>query len=346
MKMLNLLSQLTHLEIYALDLEESVRYYEQQVGLRVIDRDDEKVYLRAWGDFYTYSLVLRKGDAPGLVSMAWRTTSDEALDEAVERIEASGHAGEWKEPGAHLGRSYIFTGPYGHTMQLFWEAERYHGEGEFASEFPDRPEKRRAVGIAARHLDHVTIASRDVEGFANWYSETLGFRRMGYSAFEIEGKEVTFFGVLTTNEKSHDLGILLDGSNGSGRIHHYAWWVDTRAELDRAADLLIEHGTPIEYGPGVHGVGEQAFLYFREPSGLRIELNTGGYRNYIPDWEPYRWHPSQGNDDFYRNRVLPQTMLEAFPPAAGPTATEQGLVEGSEEAMVAAAVRVSDPDQH
>lgn len=73
--------------------------------------------------------------------------------------------------------------------------------------------------------------------------------------------------------------------------------------------------------------------------------NTGGYRNYVPDWEPYRWHPSQGNEDFYRNRTLPQTMFEAFPPANGPTATEQGVVEGTEEKLAAAAVRVSDHDR-
>ncbi|MGO1543468.1 MAG: VOC family protein [Gulosibacter sp.] len=341
--MSNLLSQFTHIEIYALDLEESVRYYEEQVGLRVIDRDDDKVYLRAWGDHYRYSLVLTKGDHPGLVSMAWRTTSDAALDEAVERIEATGIKGEWLEPAAHLGRSYRFTGPYGHTMQLFWETKRFKATDEYASEYPDRPEKRVGHGLAPRHLDHVTIAASDVEGFANWYSETLGFRRMGFAGFEVKGEPVTFFGVLTTNEKSHDLGILLDGSDTPGRIHHYAWWVESRDELTRAADLLIENGTPIEYGPGMHGVGEQVFLYFREPSGLRIEVNTGGYRNYVPDWEPERWAVMQGCDDFYRNVTLPPSMLDAFPLADGPTATEQGLVPGSEDELLEAALHSHDP---
>lgn len=341
--MSQLLSQFTHIEIRALDLDESVRYYEEQVGLRVVDRDDDKVYLRAWGDYYRYSLVLSRGEQSGMVSMAWRTSSPEALDEAAARVEAAGYPGAWLEPGAHLGRSYVFTGPYGHTMQLFWEAERYHGEGAFASKYPDRPERRSSRGLAPRHLDHVTIASPDVEGFSNWYHDTLGFRQMAFAGFEIQGQSVTFFGVLTTNEKSHDLGILLDSSDAPGRIHHYAWWVETREDLVRAADLLIENGTPIEYGPGVHGIGEQVFLYFREPSGLRIEVNTGGYRNYVPDWEPNRWTPLLGADDFYRNVTLPQSMLEAFPPASKPTATEQGLVAGTEEAIIEAALHAPSP---
>ncbi len=169
-------------------------------------------------------------------------------------------------------------------------------------------------------------------GFCEWYREVLGFRVMAY--VDIPGTDVTFFGVTTTNEKSHDLGVLLDASDRPGRIHHYAWWIDTREDLKRAADLLIENGTPIEYGPGVHGIGEQDFLYFREPSGLRIEINSGGYRNYVPDWKPKRWSPAEGCDDFYRNVTPPKSMLEAFPPAPEPSATEQGLVPGSEQDLI------------
>ena len=50
--------------------------------------------------------------------------------------------------------------------------------------------------------------------------------------------------------------------------------------------MLLNADVPIEFGPGRHGMGEQEYLYVREPGGLRIELNTGGYRNYEPDWEP------------------------------------------------------------
>lgn len=330
--MIKLLSHLSHIEIYALDLDASVRYYEDQVGLRVVERTEDKVYLRCWGDYYAYSVVLVRGDEPGMVAMAWRTSSAEALDEAARRIDATDYAGVWKGAGEGIGRSYVFTGPFGHTMQLFWDVELYKAEGELASTFPDRPSKRSAQGIAPRQLDHVTIAASDVEGFAKWYNEVLGFRIMAFAGFE--NPEVTFFGVLTTNEKSHDLGVLLDASDRPGRIHHYAFWLDTQAELARAADLLIENGTPMEFGPGVHGIGEQDYLYFREASGLRIEVNTGGYRNYVPDWEPNRWTPELGANDQYRNRELPQSMLEAFPPAPAPTATEQGLVPGSEAELI------------
>ena len=39
-----------------------------------------------------------------------------------------------------------------------------------------------------------------------------------------------------------------------------------------AADLYVEAGLTIEYGPGKRGVGENLFLYVREPGGMRVEL--------------------------------------------------------------------------
>jgi len=32
-------------------------------------------------------------------------------------------------------------------------------------------------------------------------------------------------------------------------------------------------------------MGDQDYLYVRDPGGMRVEINAGGYRNYEPDWE-------------------------------------------------------------
>jgi catechol 2,3-dioxygenase len=75
----------------------------------------------------------------------------------------------------------------------------------------------------------------------------------------------------------------------------------------------MESGTHIEFGPGRHGMGEQTYLYFREPGGIRLEINSGGYRNYQPDWEPVKWVPSQGSNTMYRNLHMPDSMMDSFP---------------------------------
>jgi catechol 2,3-dioxygenase len=171
----------------------------------------------------------------------------------------------------------------------------------------------------------------DIMDAAGWSRDTLGFRFMAYNQLD-QAPNPVVFGVLTTNEKSHDLGMGADFSPMMGRLHHLAFWLDSNEDLLTAADLLLESGTPIEFGPGKHGIGEQTYLYFREPGGVRIELNTGGYRNYVPDWEPVAWKISEGSNNMYRNIAMPDSMLEAFPPAAGgaigePEAVAAGDIE-------------------
>jgi len=329
--MIKLLSHLSYVEITSPDVEASVDFYVNQVGLTVVDRVDGAVYLRCWGDYYAYSVVVVPGDEPSLVTAAWRTSSPEALEEAAKRVEAAGIQGEWVDVHK-IGRAYRFTGPYGHTLTLHWDVTRHKDtEGDAASIYPDRPSRRSKVAGAPRQLDHVTVATSDVDGFVKWYVDVLGFRFMARTV--LDEAPISVFSVLTTNEKSHDLGVVLDGSTKAGRVNHYAFWVDTREELLIAADVLGENGYPIEYGPSIHGIGEQNFLYYREPSNLRIELNTGGYRNYVPDWEANTWKPSQGSNNFYRNSVMPMSMTESFPPADGPSATEEGVPDEIKEAL-------------
>jgi catechol 2,3-dioxygenase len=320
--MIKLLSHLSYVAITSPDVEASVRFYEEQVGLTVADRIGDSVYLRCWGDYYRYSVVVQPGAEPTLATMAWRTSSADALAEAVQRIEAAGVTGEWFD-GPAIGRAYRFVGPFGHPMTLHWAAEHFHADADNASTYPDRPSRRSRHLGAPRQLDHVTVAAGDVDAFAAWYNDVLGFRIMARTV--LDEAPISVFTVLTTNEKSHDLGVVLDMSSRVGRINHYAFWVDQREDLLQAADVLMENGVAIEYGPSIHGIGEQNFLYFREPSSLRIEVNTGGYRNYVPDWVPNTWRPSQGSNNFYRNGAMPMSMTESFPAADGPSATEEGV---------------------
>jgi len=328
--MIKLLSHLSFVAVSSPDVEASVAFYEKQVGLTVVDRIDGSVYLRCWGDYYSYSVVVVPGTEPGLVTMGWRTSSQEALEEAARLVQAEGIEGEWFD-GPSIGRAFRFTGPWGHSMTLHWDVVRHVSAPADASIYPDRPAKRSSVAGAPRQLDHVTIATSSVDDFAAWYNRVLGFRIMAKTI--LDEAPISVFSVLTTNEKSHDLGVVLDGSTRAGRINHYAFWVDTREELLIAADTLMENGVPIEYGPNIHGIGEQTFLYYREPSTLRIELNTGGYRNYVPDWEPKTWKPSLGSNNFYRNGAMPMSMTESFPPADGPSATEEGVPDEIKEAL-------------
>ena len=312
-----LLSHLAHVELFTPTLNDSAQFFVEVMGLTEVNRTEESVYLRCWGDYYQYSVVLTKGTQGALGHAAWRTVGSEELEEVVSRLEAAGTRGRWIESSYGHGPAYRFKGPGGHPIEILWEVDRFRAPADLQSTYPERPQRLTNRGIAPRQLDHVTVATGDVVRDGEWYRKHLGFRFTAVTYMHDDPKQAVF-GTLTTNEKSHDLGLGIDFSSVPGRLHHLAFWVDSADEHLRCADLLMESGTGIEYGPGRHGIGEQFYLYFREPaSKLRIEVNTGGYRNYVPDWEPVTWSVRQGPNTMYRNIGMPDSMMEAFPPAPG-----------------------------
>jgi len=109
--------------------------------------------------------------------------------------------------------------------------------------------------------------------------------------------------------------LVKDTSGMSARIHHVAFWLDEPALVYQTAELLVEAGHQIEFGPGRHGMGEEVYLYVRDPGGMRIEFMSGGRRNYEPDWPTIKWKPSQGSVDIYRNATPPSSIIDSFPPA-------------------------------
>jgi catechol 2,3-dioxygenase len=82
---------------------------------------------------------------------------------------------------------------------------------------------------------------------------------------------------------AHELIYTRDAHGANGRLHHVAFWVDTREECLRAADIWLDAGIHIEAAPSKHAVAQGFFLYGIEPGGNRIEVTTGGRFVYDPD---------------------------------------------------------------
>jgi catechol 2,3-dioxygenase len=309
-----LISQLAHVELRTPRPDESLQFMTQVLGLEETARDGQSVYLRCWGDHFNYSLQLTEAAQPGLGHAAWRAEGPQQLERAVAALEATGLGEGWIEASLGHGPAYRYRGPGGHVHEIVWDVERYQPPADRRSRFPARPQRFAPRGAAPRHLDHVTVTTQDPMANASWYRDVLGYRFMEYTLLG-DDSDTVVFAMLTTNEKSHDLGLVADFSQTPGRLHHLAFWVDTVEDVLRAADALMESGVEIEFGPGRHGMGEQTYLYFRDPGGIRLEVNSGGYRNYVPDWEPVRWVPSQGSNTMYSNLQMPDSMMESFPPA-------------------------------
>ena len=307
-----LISQLAHVELISPRPDDTVAWLTGVLGLEESGRDGGSVYLRAWSEDLFHSLQVTEGSEPGVGHVAWRTAGPDDVATIASRLDAAGAGQGWIDGDSGHGRAYRFQTPAGHLHEVFWEVERYAPPVELQTDFPGRPQRWIPRGASPRYLDHVTLASPDIVFDAHFMVAHLGLRFTDYVVPE-PGAEQVVFGVLTSHS-THELGYIPEFSPVRGRANHIAFWCDQRVDVHRAADVLQSAGTPIEFGPGIHGVDEITYLYVREPGGMRIELNSGGRRIFQPDRETQRWSPSVGSNSIYRNINLVESMFESFPP--------------------------------
>ncbi|MFE2936266.1 VOC family protein [Streptomyces sp. NPDC059278] len=309
-KMDHLVAHLAHVEILTPRLQESVAFFHDLVGMEVVLEHGDSVFLRTWGNYLPYDLILTQSPATGLGHIGWRAKSAEALDLAARRLGADNGGLGWQESAPWQGKAYLFVGPNGQKQKIFWEAEHYQAPQHLASPLPTRPQRTPARGVAARHLDHVNFPSADVLGDAQWYERNLGVFLTEWT--EVPGEGLAIFATLSTGS-AFQLAFLRDDSGHRGRFHHFALQVDERADVIRAAEIFREAGILIEWGPGRHGHGESFSVYVREPGGMRLEIVSPGLQRIAPDHKPVKWAPTQGSADFYLSNPLPEAFLEVLP---------------------------------
>jgi catechol 2,3-dioxygenase len=280
------LAHIGHAELLTPFPEDSLRFFVELFGMDVEAREGGSVYLRGWGDYQRYSLKLTESGLPGIGHMAIRAWSPEALQRRVGAIEASGFGVGWTDGDHGHGPAYRFTDPDGHLMELYYEADRYRAPEHLRPALKNVPQRYVGRGAAVKRLDHVNLLAKDVAPNRRFAQEQLGFRLYEQIVLD-DGSEAGAWMSLTI--AAHELIYVADDAGASGRLHHVAFFVDTREEVLRAADLMLDAEVPIEAAPSKHAIAQGMFLYLYEPGGNRVEVTTGTHFIYDPAHEPVVW---------------------------------------------------------
>jgi catechol 2,3-dioxygenase len=279
-----------HAELLTPKPDESLHFFEHVLGMEVEAREGQSVFLRGWGDYQRYSLKLTESDRAGLGHMALRAWSPEALRRRVAAIEATGLGEGWIEGDLGHGPAYRFTDPDGHALELYFETEKYSPPDHLRPSLKNQPQRYVGRGAAVKRLDHVNVLAADVATNRVFAEDLLGFRL--YERIELDdGTEAGAW--MSLSIAAHELIYVADAGGLKGRLHHLAFWVDTREEVLRAADLFLDNDVPIEAAPSKHAIAQGFFLYGFEPGGNRIEVTHGGYLVYDPDPEPTVWSEAE-----------------------------------------------------
>ncbi|WP_127902852.1 VOC family protein [Solirhodobacter olei] len=280
------IAHLAHVEVYTDRFEESLDFFTRVYGLKLSGQDGASAYLRAWDDYEFHSLKLTRHHTTGVGHVAYRAASPEALERRVEVIEASPYRKiGWVEGDAGHGRAYRWEDPFGHVFEIYWDTNR-PPPGD-ASALKNLASKFHAQGACPRRIDHVNLLGEDAAAFRDWAALTLGSRVTEYIQLDNGRIGGVWF---SCNNKTYDLVCSEERGGGTGRLHHVTYATDTREDILRAADIMLENGVHIETGPHKHAIQGSFFLYVWEPAGNRVELANAGARLILaPDWEPVVW---------------------------------------------------------
>jgi catechol 2,3-dioxygenase len=178
----------------------------------------------------------------------------------------------------------------------------------------NRPQRYTGRGAAVKRLDHVNFLACDVAACRRFATDALGYRH--YEGIVLDdGTESGAWLSLTT--AAHELIYVHYARDAGNRLHHLAFWVDTREECLRAADIFVDAGVHIEAAPSKHGVAAGFFLYGFEPGGNRIEVTSGGYMVYDRDHEPVIWSEAErARGQFWGVKTVESFHFYGTPPTA------------------------------
>jgi catechol 2,3-dioxygenase len=275
------------------DLDKATDYYTNVLGLQEVARKDGKRYFKCWDEYDHHSVVIENGGL-GLVKMGYKVESLDDLVRIEKDAETFGVSVRRVSRGENLGLGEAIrcTLPSEHVLELYAESET---SGTRVGTLNPDPWPAEQAGISPQRLDHMLVTAEDVKTNVDFFTKVLGFRMSERIIPDPNSKELLGAFLFCSN-KAHDIAFV-KGPNG--KLHHFAFWLDSWNDILRAGDILGRNGIKIDFGPARHGITRGTTIYFFGPNGNRNEVFSGGYMTYA-DFPCITWTADQiGKAIFY-----------------------------------------------
>lgn len=234
------------------DLAAAETFYTQVWRLVVVDRSPGVLYLRGSGaDHHLLALHHRPG-TPQILKVTLRARTADALAAVAAAAPAAGGRVEQalataQDPAG--GQAVVLVDPHGRRYEVvFGDTRRTPDEPPP----PDMPQR----------LAHAVLNSHDVPVTQRFMEAALGF---------VLADRTRIMAFMNCDRDHHTLAI---GDTDNDALNHVAFVVPTLDAVMRGGGRMKDAGHGIEWGPGRHGPGNNAFNYFIDPFGIVIEYTA------------------------------------------------------------------------
>jgi catechol 2,3-dioxygenase-like lactoylglutathione lyase family enzyme len=241
--------RLGHATLATPDLEQQVDYYSRILGLSIIERTKDRIFLGTKQGFEAIELV--RGEAGALQRLSFQIAPGSDLGEVAKELQKDGFKCERRKgvsPG--IAEAVTFEDPKGTPIDLY-------AEYQFA-----KPDGIPSVFNILK-LGHVAYRVLDVQKIVKFYCDVLGFRVSDWRG--------DFFVFLRCNSDHHTLNFIIDEKP---QLHHIAFEVIDWSEIHKAVDYLAHNKIHLVWGPGRHVIGHNVATYHRNSDLVRVEIFT------------------------------------------------------------------------
>src|SRR5436309_5942926 len=229
-----------HVALHVKDIDRSAEFLARVLGLRVSERVGNRAYLTSNGRHH--ELILIQSAERGYDHVGLEVPDRETLESAERALRAAGAriVGYEEEPGIERALRAVVTG--GHVLKLFYGMEKH-----------DEPpaDLDRAV-----QFEHVSLNIRNMAAIERVLEQ------LGFGLSDRVGKILSWWHCDTDH---HGVALTRYPRN---KLHHYAWTFTDVAALTRVADRAAAAGSPLLYGLGRHGPGNNHHIYLRDVDGF------------------------------------------------------------------------------
>src|SRR3990172_4137810 len=246
------LKDLRYVRLGTRDLAQAAEYAQRILGLELVRREGNAVYLR--GDDRDHTLVYVKGDPADHV-VGWEVADTAALDAAGAPLESP-------KPGArrgtraeceqrHVADFLSLPDPSGNVHELV--VRPHHSGRRF---FPSRD-----CGVWS--FSHIGLRTTDAERDERFWTTVMNARvsdRIGAAP------------LLRIHDVHHTIALFPSPHAGVQHVNHQVHGID---DVMRSYYFLREPGAKIVFGPGQHPTSGAVFVYFEGPDGMVYEYSTG-----------------------------------------------------------------------
>ncbi|MYF85439.1 MAG: 2,3-dihydroxy-p-cumate-3,4-dioxygenase [Rhodospirillaceae bacterium] len=249
-------SRLGYVALNVTDLERTLAFYTDIVGLDATEIADGQAALRCGPDHH--NVLLNRAPEPGLKRIGFELESEDDLERAFRHLERCGYTPAWLDAeecaALHQGPGLRFRhSGTGLPLEYFAGMERM-----------TEPFGARLAKIA--RLGHVVVSTPDLPAMRDSLMRDLGF----VLSDEVDGM-IAFLRCFP-NPFHHSLGIARADED---RLHHVNFMVTDIDDVGRALNRLKKNKVEIVYGPGRHPPSGSIFLYFLDPDGMTVEFSFG-----------------------------------------------------------------------